>query len=112
MYEEEGLHIEEGRVHTLYRFAIGLLVLIAFCYQQVHAQEVAALQKEAVSLAAAEARVSSPNPVSSTNFYVSKDSSWWQKFDIQHAQLLGSPIKQVRTAALQNLVFFAAHYGN
>lgn len=112
MYEEESLHIEEGRAHTLYRLAIGLLVLIAFCYQQVYAQDVAVLQKEAVSVAAAEVKATKPVSTSSTNFYMRKDSSWWQKFDVQHAQLLGSPIKQVRTEALQNLVFFSAHYGS
>lgn len=112
MYEEKSLHIEEERAHKLYRLAIGLLMLIAFCYQQVYAQDVATLQKEAVSATAAGAEAPSPSPVSSTNFYASKDSSWWQKFDVQHTQLLDSPIKQVRTEALQNLVFFAAHYGS
>lgn len=112
MYEEKSLHIEEGRAHKLYRLAIGLLMLIAFCYQQVYAQDVATLQKEATSITAAEAEAPSPTPVSSTNFYTSKDSLWWHNFDVQHAQLLGSPIKQVRMEALQNLVFFAAHYGS
>ncbi len=101
---------QTAKMYGLSKRSMGLVVL-AMCFVTFTAQAQPTLRTNStttVSTVAADAVV--VGELTSQDLS-DMDAAWWKSFSKANARALDSPDAQVKEQALQNIIFFATHYG-
>jgi len=101
--------VNQARIYALSKGLVALVALFACCFSFA-AQAQPANSVNSVNAFDPIATVADIGELTSQDLS-DMDAAWWKSLSKANARALGSSDEQVKEQALQNIIFFATHYG-